>query len=165
MLNVLCFIIWIKLQNKRSWIRTWKCNLNDITNLIYESKNAATFWKWKRISVNAFNLNYGTDSLPYVINGTGAASSLPTHSLGCSLSEVALHTASLPASLPDTQHPVLGRLARPDSLQLRQSSRSRCRHQLGYRELRGRRQLAPPSLPVPGAQRRQRDRRYGHRRH
>ena len=49
------FLILIKSKNEQCWRRKWKCRLDDLLLIwFYESNNAATFWKWKGLSANAF---------------------------------------------------------------------------------------------------------------
>ena len=64
-LNVIFFIILIKLQNELSWRRKWKCNLDDILLILFMSQKMQLYPEnEKAFLLIHFNLNYGTDSLP-----------------------------------------------------------------------------------------------------
>ena len=60
------FIILIKLQNEQSWRTKWKCNLDDLLLILFMSQKMQLYSEnEKAFLLIHFNLNYGTDSLPY----------------------------------------------------------------------------------------------------
>ena len=59
-------IIWIKLKNEQSWRRKWKCNDDLLLILFMSQKMQLHSENEKAFLFMHFNLNYGTDSLPWL---------------------------------------------------------------------------------------------------